>query len=80
MTEKNRYSNGNEAVKRMKNILGDIWRQIALMPFYNETLEEMNGNYQKARDIAMAFGEDVNQYPRRIRWRTNRLHIIGDHI
>jgi len=80
MNKKDKYSNGNEAVRKMRGILGDIWRQIALMPFYNEDLAGINRRYQKARDSAMAFGEDIMGYPKRIRWRTNGLHAIGDHI
>ena len=80
MKNKNIYQNGESAVKKMRDILGDLWRQIELMPFYNESLESINGSYHEARDTAIAFGKDVNQYPRRIKWKTNGLHCIGDYI
>ncbi|MAH03475.1 hypothetical protein CMI39_01670 [Candidatus Pacearchaeota archaeon] len=70
------YLSGGHAINEMINILGDIWRQEALMPFYNNSLELINKNYSKARDSAIAFGKDVSKYPKRIRWQTAGLEIV----
>ena len=78
MKNKYKYSSGEAAVKRMREILGDLWRQIELTPFYNQSLESINRDYGEARYVALAFGKDVTLYPRRVRWRTNGSRCIGD--
>ncbi|MDP2628550.1 MAG: hypothetical protein Q8P15_01485 [Nanoarchaeota archaeon] len=76
MKDKNKYLDGRSAVKKMRDLLGDIWRQNELRPFYNESLEWINKNYKEARDSAIAFGKDVSRYPKKIRWQTAGLEII----
>ena len=76
MNNKEKYQNGKDALNKMNEILSDIWRQNALAPFYNESLEWINKKYFEARDAAIIFGEDITRYPRRIRWRTAGLEII----
>lgn len=76
MKNKNKYFTGKDAINKMREILSDIWRQNALKPFYNESLEWINRHYCEARDSAIVFGEDVSKYPKRVRWRTAGLEII----
>lgn len=76
MENKNGYLSGEDAINKMREILGDIWRQNELKPFYNESIEEINECYHEARDSAMAFGKDVSKYPRRIKWQTSGLEIV----
>ena len=76
MTNKEKYQYGNVAVRKMADLLGDIWRQNELKPFYNESLDCINKHYHEARGAAVALGEDVSKYPKRIRWQTAGLEII----
>jgi len=75
---KNNYLSGIETINKMQNILRDLWRQKELRPFYNHDLDWINKKYIEARDAAIAFGEDVSNFPRRIKWRTNGSQIIKD--
>jgi hypothetical protein len=76
MTNKNNYSYGSDAVKRMEDILSGLWVEETLGPTHGESIEYLNKVYQSSRDAAMAFGENVSQYPRRLKWSTKGLDIV----
>lgn len=80
MTNKDKYADGKHAVKIMRELLGDIWRQNQLGMFYGENIESQNKRYQHARDAAIALGKDVSEYPRKLRWSTHGLEIIGNRL
>ena len=77
MTDIRQYHfDGKNALRRMRKLLEDIWRQNELGMMYGESIESQNKKYQNARDAAMALGEDVSKYPRRLKWSTPGLEII----
>ena len=69
MTNRWKYKNGNTAVNVMEFVLESMWREAS-------DIENMNQEYQEARDAAVAFDMDVSKYPRKIRWSTQGLNIV----
>ncbi len=76
MEHKNKYSDRRSSIRGMEDVLTRIWSNNILGPLNGESLEELNYSYRVAREAAITFGEDVNKYPKRIRWRTKGLEIV----
>jgi hypothetical protein len=83
MTFKDDYVTGEQAVNQMiQNILLMINNRSYPaedeydLEYAKEDVVTLNTLYQECRDAAMAFGEDVNDLPRKLK-RTTRLPTLA---